>query len=395
MYILPIYTNQISSFIHPLFFDHNSFTFTISMVGAVPSTHTTTAIWDGSNELDVTAASQALRDGRLVAFPTETVYGLGANALDEKAVAGVYQAKGRPSDNPLIVHVASLDALRDFNLTPMLSPSAAALARSFWPGPLTMVLPLHANAKLAPLVTAGLKTVGVRIPRHPVAAALLAAVALPIAAPSANASGSPSPTCAQHVLRDLTGRIAGVVDGGAPPPHAVGVESTVVDVTDPHMFTILRPGSIGLEEVERISGVPVHFVSSTPERPPAPGMKYRHYAPVAPLRLVTRQTLASQVDHALESTLGNIGLLADTQLCSEYRHTSRVRVAPCGERGNVLSMARQLYAALRSFDQNDHPSNAVQLILAVKPDESNDPIAVAVMNRLTKAAGGNPSVLQP
>lgn len=352
--------------------------------------HSETVVWDGSNELDVGAAARSLREGGLVAFPTETVYGLGANAFDTAAVDGVYRAKGRPSDNPLIVHVPSTESLRALALVRELTPPAAALAKALWPGPLTLVLPLRSGAGLAPAVTAGLRTVAVRVPRHPVAAALLAAAGVPVAAPSANASGRPSPTSAAHVLRDLRGRIAGVVDGGVPPPHAVGVESTVVDATDANTLTILRPGSVGREALQRISGVPVLDANGTPERPRAPGMKYRHYAPSAPLRLVQRSSMRAEVDKTLCGTSGGmlIGVLADAELCAEFEGDQRVVLARCGRQGDSLSAARELYAALRSFDDLDE-TKQVGVILAVRPEDARDGVALAVLNRLTKAAGGS------
>ena len=217
-----------------------------------------------------------LRGGGLVAFPTETVYGLGADARDGRAVAGIYAAKGRPAFNPLIVHVPDLAAA---DRLAVLSPAARALAEAFWPGPLTLVVPLRDAAGLSPLVTAGLTTVGLRVPAHPVARALLAAAGVPVAAPSANPSGRVSPTTADHVLAGLSGRIDAVLDGGSCP---VGIESTILGF-DPDPV-ILRAGGV---TVEALAGILRRLprVAVPSDRITAPGQLASHYAPRAPLRL--------------------------------------------------------------------------------------------------------------
>jgi len=223
-------------------------------------------------------AAALLRAGGLVAFTTETVYGLGADARDGRAVAGIFAAKGRPAFNPLIVHVADLAAAERLAVLPA---AARRLAVAFWPGPLTLVLPLRDGAGLSPLVTAGLSTVGLRVPAHPVARSLLVAARCPVAAPSANPSGRVSPTTADHVLAGLSGRIDAVLDGGACP---VGVESTIVGFgPDP---VILRPGSVTAEALAEVLGVSVpHTVAEASDRPIAPGQLASHYAPRAALRL--------------------------------------------------------------------------------------------------------------
>lgn len=221
-------------------------------------------------------AGRLLRAGRLVAFPTETVYGLGADATDGRAVAAIYAAKGRPSFNPLIAHVATPEAalaLGRFNA------DARALARAFWPGPLTLVVPVASGEAIADLARAGLDTVGLRVPSHPVAMALLAATGRPVAAPSANLSGHVSPTTAAHVLADLDGRIDAVMDGGA---TAVGVESTIVACLDGPPV-LLRPGGVPRDAVEAVIGRPL--ASATGEATIAPGMLASHYAPKAAIRL--------------------------------------------------------------------------------------------------------------
>ena len=231
----------------------------------------------------IARAAEILRGGGLVAFPTETVYGLGANGLDAAAVKKIFEAKGRPQDNPLILHVPSAQWLcRCCEDVPTI---AYELARRFWPGPLTMIL--RRNPIVPDATTAGLDTVAMRCPDHPVALALLREAGVPVAAPSANRSGRPSCTCAQDVREDMDGRVDGIVDGG---PCAVGVESTILDLTcDPPR--LLRPGGLPLEELEAVLGhVEIDQAVTAPlkagEQPKAPGMKYRHYAPKAPVTVV-------------------------------------------------------------------------------------------------------------
>ncbi|MGQ0563988.1 MAG: L-threonylcarbamoyladenylate synthase [Gemmobacter sp.] len=232
----------------------------------------------GTMPQDLHRAADLLRRGLLVAFPTETVYGLGGDAASDAAVAAIYAAKGRPSFNPLIVHVA--DAAAAHRLA-VFAPVAATLAAAFWPGPLTLVLPLRHGHGLSARVTAGLPKVALRVPAHPVAQGLLHAFGGPLAAPSANPSGRVSPTRAAHVLDGLAGRIAAVVDGG---PCAVGVESTILGLDDAGLVHLLRPGGLAVEEVEAVTGTPVSTMAD-PARPLAPGQLASHYAPAAALRL--------------------------------------------------------------------------------------------------------------
>ncbi len=227
----------------------------------------------------IALAAAALRAGRLVAFPTETVYGLGALATDPAAIARVFAAKGRPAHNPLILHVA---APADAAAFAALDARAERLAGAFWPGPLTLVLKLRAAAGIAVAATAGLATVAVRVPRHPTARALLAAVAGPVAAPSANRSGRVSPTTADHVLADLNGLIDLVLDAG---PVEVGIESTVLDVSRPDDARLLRPGAVTRAAIEAVIG-PIANADATGDEPlRSPGLLARHYAPRTPLRL--------------------------------------------------------------------------------------------------------------
>ena len=233
---------------------------------------------------DIPAAAAILRDGGLLGIPTETVYGLGANGLNAEAVRHIFEAKGRPQDNPLILHIPDASWLSRYCHD--VPASAYALAERFWPGPLTMILP---RREIVPdAVTCGLDTVGVRCPDHPVTLEIIRAAAVPVAAPSGNRSGRPSPTCARHMLEDMEGRIDAIVDGG---PCGVGVESTIIDltVTPPRL---LRPGGLPLEELEEVLGeITVDKAVLSPlaagEKPRAPGMKYRHYAPKAPVTVVT------------------------------------------------------------------------------------------------------------
>lgn len=229
------------------------------------------------DEAGISRAAELLRAGGLVAFPSETVYGLGGDARNDDAVAGIYTAKGRPSFNPLIVHLPDLDAVRRYA---EVGPEAEALARAFWPGPLTLVLPLRPDAGLSPRVTAGNTSLAVRIPAHPVARALLQVSGVPMAGPSANPSGRISPTTADHVLEGLDGRIAAVLDGGA---CRVGVESTILAPGEPPQ--LLRPGGISAEDILDVLGTLPLRPDQDPARPVAPGQLSSHYAPEALVRL--------------------------------------------------------------------------------------------------------------
>ncbi|MEW5952308.1 MAG: L-threonylcarbamoyladenylate synthase [Bacillota bacterium] len=331
-------------------------------------------------------AGLILRRGGLVAFPTETVYGLGASALDARAVRAIYEAKGRPADNPLIVHVAraaDLDKLVD-----KVPETARALAREFWPGPLTLVL--AGGRGLPGEISAGLGTVAVRVPAHPVALALIAAARAPVAAPSANLSGRPSPTTAGHVLTDLGGRIPLVLDGG---PAGMGLESTVLDLSGPHPV-VLRPGGVTPARLERVIGpvlvdpgalgLPEEGAGDRESEPPrSPGMKYTHYAPAAPLVLVEGEQAAvagrirQLAGEYLERGL-RVGILACAETAGVYE-TGPVLVA--GSRRDPAAVASALYRLLREFD-----GLSVDVILA----EGIEPggLGLAVMNRLRRAAGG-------
>lgn len=365
---------------------------TSTMPTQPPASHRPPLPLCGTNELDITAAATSLRDGNLIAFPTETVYGLGADATSQSSVLKIFAAKNRPADNPLIVHLSSMCDLNRHKITPLpLSPVASRLAAAFWPGPLTLVLPLAVNSRLARAVTAGLSSVAVRVPRHPVAAALLSRADVPVAAPSANASGRPSPTCVAHVVRDLAHAIHAVVDGGdlSVDKQNCGLESTVVDVTVWNRPAILRPGAISQAELETVACVkfvaPDAFVKG--DVPKAPGMKYRHYAPRAPLRIVDAGISASVTRLIAEGK--RVGVLAEKSVCDSWRHMQGVVTVSCGT-GDDSSFARELYAALRAFDGEGDQGveEGVDVILAVPPRQLGDGIGKAIMNRLQKAANG-------
>ena len=323
-------------------------------------------------------AGNILREGGLVAFPTETVYGVGANALDEMAAAKIYAAKGRPSDNPLIVHIAETVALE--RIVASVSEQAYKLIDRFWPGPLTLIF--DKNDKVPQGTTGGLSTVAVRMPEDPVALALIRAGGGYVSAPSANLSGRPSPTTADHVREDLDGRIDMILDAGS---VEIGVESTILDMTaEPPM--ILRPGAITKEMLEEVIGEvqtdeTVMDVDSD-TAPKAPGMKYRHYAPKAQLMIVEgepKEAVKAIKQIAYEQTrLGyGVGIIATSETAGSYT-TGMVKVI--GSRSSESSIAKNLYKILREFDEED-----VSYIYSESFAE--DGMGDAVMNRLEKAAG--------
>ena len=324
-------------------------------------------------EDQITAAADILRQGGLVAIPTETVYGLGANALDEAAVHKIFEAKGRPQDNPLIIHVPGPQWLPRY--CEDVPPLAYTLARKFWPGPLTMILK---RKKVVPdATTAGLDTVGVRCPDHQVTLAIIREAGVPIAAPSANTSGRPSCTCAADCLEDMEGKIDAVVDGG---PCQVGVESTIVDLTcDPPR--LLRPGGMPLEALEEVVGpLTVDKAVTEPlkdgEQPKAPGMKYRHYAPKAPVTVVTGPAEASA------RTIEQLAKPGDGVICfDEFAGRFDQQTVEClGPSRDKRIQAQRVFDALRAFDSKD-----VQQIYAQCPDSQG--LGLAIGNRLKKAAG--------
>ncbi|MDV6379171.1 L-threonylcarbamoyladenylate synthase [Sporosarcina sp. GW1-11] len=318
-------------------------------------------------------AVDILRSGGVVAFPTETVYGLGAIATDEKAVQRIFEAKGRPADNPLIVHIGRKEDVAQY--VAEIPEVANTLMEAFWPGPLTLVMEKKPGV-IAETVTAGMHTVAIRMPDHPVALQLLQKLELPLAAPSANRSGKPSPTEAAHVYHDLMGRVPLIIDGGA---TGIGVESTVLDITVTPPV-ILRPGGIVKEQLEELIGT-VHLATKPNdviETPRAPGMKYTHYAPDAPLFVI--ESDAAIIERALDTIhqqKKRAAIIGPDELYTEkadwYFST--------GAMDNHEAMATNLYKAIRQCDATD-----ADMILAIETDLSG--IGAAVMNRLDKASDG-------
>jgi len=305
-------------------------------------------------------AAQILAQGGLVAFPTETVYGLGGDAKNSRAVAGIYEAKGRPRFNPLIVHVADLAMAETFA---QFDIRAHALAQAFWPGPLTLVLPLREGAGLSPLVTAELESVAIRIPAHPVALALIRAFGGPLAAPSANPSGKVSPTRADHVAQGLSGRIGAILDGG---PCAVGVESTILGLTGP--ATLLRPGGIALEQIEALIGPVALHQAGDPLT--APGQLASHYAPAAPLEL-NRGPEPGAVHLGFgPSAEGGIA-------------RATLNLSPSGD---LTEAAANLFHMLREADRLAGPKG--RITAAPIPDHG---LGRAINDRLSRAAAPRPS----
>ena len=331
-----------------------------------------------ANEESLALASDLLRSGRLVAFPTETVYGLGADALNADAVRSIFAAKGRPADNPLIVHIYDRAQLEGLCVVP---DSVAPLMDAFWPGPLTILF--EKLPAVPDVVTAGLPTVAVRMPSHPVAAAMLRACGLPVAAPSANSSGRPSPTLAAHVLEDMKGRIPLILDGG---PCDVGLESTVLDLCH-GAPTILRPGGVTKEMLESVLHTEVALAGSIlrplkpDEKALSPGMRYKHYAPKGQVTLVEgseEKVLARLRElYSQESALGRKACV----LCfAEHVETLR-DCAPhnIGSRNNTEEIAHRLFQTLRQLDEEGMES----VFSEVVPPEG---VGLAVMNRLGRAA---------
>lgn len=329
-------------------------------------------------------AARILRNGGLVAFPTETVYGLGANALDEEAARKIYGAKGRPSDNPLIAHVARKEDVE--KLVSHIPEAGQKLMDAYWPGPLTLVFP---KSGIVPYgTTGGLETVAIRMPSDTIASRLIALAGVPIAAPSANTSGRPSPTTAEHVYQDMNGKIEMIVDGG---PVGIGLESTIVDVSG-DIPSMLRPGAVTIEMLrETLGTVEIDPAITGPLRadvkPKAPGMKYRHYAPKAELMLVEssdevdgQKRVAEKIMELAKEKLEagyQVGIIC-TDESREYYTEGIVR--SLGLRAKEETIAHNLFAVLREYDDM-----AVDYIFS--ESFSKEALGQAIMNRLTKAAG--------
>lgn len=338
-----------------------------------------------ANRAAIAKAAEILRVGGTVAFPTETVYGLGANALDAAAIAKIFAAKQRPAWDPLIVHVT--DAAMLARVVAEVSPAAQRLMDAFWPGPLTLLLPRNVSLPLE--VTAGRELVGVRMPAHPVAQALIAACGLPIAAPSANRFGHISPTTAAHVLDDLDGRIDMVLDGG---PTAHGVESTVLEVRNSGAV-VYRPGAVSIEELQSLVGSVEMYLpqaattssKSLPESLPSPGVGIRHYAPRA--RLVLVDTAAMQEVEMKRAWVGTVQQMQDKNphcgvLLPERWPLPEGFSGPrfdWGRWSNPEELAQRLYAGLRALD-------AMGAVVIVCPVPAADGIGEAIRDRMFKAA---------
>lgn len=315
-----------------------------------------------------------LRNGEIAAIPTETVYGLAANALDGNAVKAVFSAKGRPMDNPLIVHISDFTQIKKFDLVSKIPEKAYILAEKFWPGPLTVIMP-KGNA-VPDEVSARLGTVAIRFPQHTVAQAVITAANRPLAAPSANTSGSPSPTSSSHVLHDLNGKIPVILDGGI---CEVGVESTVITLAD-DIPVLLRPGGITLEQLRdaigevRIDDAVINRLAEG-KKAASPGMKYKHYAPKAHLILIKASD--DQYTEYVNARNGN-GVGA---LCYDGDvHRLKVKCFTYGEKDNYAQQANRLFDALREIDKTD-----IKTVYGRCPDTCG--MALAVYNRLIRAAG--------
>lgn len=335
-----------------------------------------------NNEV-IKEAGAVIKRGGIVAFPTETVYGLGANGMDEEASVKIYEAKGRPSDNPLILHIADMNMLE--KIVSEVPPKAKILMDNFWPGPMTLIF--KKKKEVPYKTTGGLETVAVRWPSHKVALDIIKAADTPIAAPSANTSGRPSPTKASHVIEDMNGRIDMIVDGGE---VGIGIESTIIDVTG-DIPMILRPGYITKAMVEELVGEisvdRVVIAKSIEEiggeyKPKAPGMKYRHYAPKAELTMYDGNIekvieVINKLSMEATSKGKKVGIIATEE--TRDRYTSG-QVVSIGTRKDEASIARGLYGILRDFDTMD-----VDIIYS--ETFYDDDLGQAIMNRLIKAAG--------
>ena len=324
---------------------------------------------------DIQKAAELLRQGQVVGIPTETVYGLAANALDADAVLRIFEAKGRPQDNPLIIHISSMEQLEE--LVEEVSPAVYRMAEQFWPGPLTMVL--KKKAIIPDRTSAGLDTVGIRMPSHPVARAIIEAAGLPLAAPSANTSGKPSPTTARDVLDDMAGKIPAIVDGGA---CTVGVESTVVDMTGDHP-QVLRPGAITEEMIAEAMGQATTDRAtleglSDDAKVRSPGMKYRHYAPRASLVLLDGAEEAVLLRLQQLSAKECVGILCYDEEIPLLQ--GKATLFAIGARADLQTQAHRLFSALREADA--HPS--LTKLYAHLPEKQG--LGLALYNRCIRAA---------
>jgi len=330
-------------------------------------------------------AARVIKYGGLVIFPTETVYGLGADAMSSLAVRKIFEAKGRPLDNPLIVHISDINQLNI--LSDNVKEEVYQLAEKFWPGPLTVIL--YRSERVPYEVCAGLETVAVRMPAHPVALKLIELSETPIAAPSANPAGKPSPTSGEHVRRDMMGKVDVIIDSGE---TLYGVESTIIDVTR-DLPVLLRPGALPIEEIEKTIKKKIiipDFARGLIEASEAiaPGMKYRHYAPSKPLQVIESSDYGNLEKYSLEvfryvkrliDSGFKVALLASSETTQYYRE---VEILSLGSRKNLFEVARNLYKALRKIDELD-------IDIAVSEGFEERGLGLTIMNRLRKASGYN------
>ncbi len=332
------------------------------------------------NNTKISKAADIIKNGGLVAFPTETVYGLGANALDTEAIKKIFKAKGRPGDNPLIVHICNINQINI--LVKEVSDKAKQLMKKYWPGPLTIIF--DKSEKVPDSITGGLSTVAVRMPNHKIALELIKQSDLPIAAPSANTSGKPSPTDFFHVKEDLSGKIDLIINGGR---TGIGVESTVLDVSG-NVPTILRPGGITKENLLSIFSE-VRFDPAIVEKdknlvPKSPGQKYKHYSPKAEVKIVkgNREDIVDRINELCNKYMKEnvkIGIMATEQTKDKYGDKTIIVV---GDRNVPQTIATNLFKTLRDFDKL-----GVRVIIAEGIEEKG--IGRAIMNRMYKASGGN------
>lgn len=327
------------------------------------------------NENDIKKAAEILKNGGLIGLPTETVYGLAANALDGNAVAKIFKAKGRPMDNPLIVHIADFSDIEKYNLVKAISQTAITLAEAFWPGPLTIIM--EKSDIIPDEVSAGLSTVAIRFPCHPVAQRIIRASGLPLAAPSANLSGSPSPTTALHVMNDLNGKIDAVVDGGA---CDVGLESTVITLAT-EVPRVLRPGGITVEQLSSVIGnvdvddAVVHKLQDGAVAS-SPGMKYKHYSPKSDVILLNCSD-EEYIKYINDRASNDVAALC----CDEDINFLKVNTYSLGKRKDYKAHAQHLFEMLRKIDDDGKAKTVYSRL------PSANGVGLAVYNRLIRAAG--------
>ncbi|MCB9359175.1 threonylcarbamoyl-AMP synthase [Candidatus Woesearchaeota archaeon] len=333
--------------------------------------------YDSQSYEGIKRCAELLKNGKLVVFPTETVYGLGANALDPEAVDSIFKAKGRPQDNPIIVHVYDRNMLN--GIVEDIPNDAKKLMRKFWPGPLTFIL--KKKDTIPSNVTGGLDTVAVRMPSHPIARALIKESGVPVGAPSANISGRPSTTNAEQVIEELSGRVDAIIDGG---DADVGLESTVIDLTG-KIPILLRPGGVTKEDMEKALGKKIKVANPLAKKPRSPGMKYRHYAPDANLFLITGEDENDmmeklvKVSKKLSKESSKIAIIGSEELADEIDGNLKCDFIKVGNRRDLSILAHNIFKTLRELDHEKYD----YILIGSCPEKG---IGLAIMNRLRKAA---------